>query len=142
MLPSQGGKESHAAILARSFGIPAVVGLEGLTPKVKKGDLLIVDGDMGLLMINPPEEVIQNYHNLQKKREIYRSKLKKIIPLPSETMDGHEIRLWANIGSLADLEYALHFRAHGIGLFRTELPFLVWRRFSRRMSSFPFTRRC
>ncbi|MEM4721120.1 MAG: phosphoenolpyruvate--protein phosphotransferase [Candidatus Methanomethylicaceae archaeon] len=124
-----GGKESHAAILARSFGIPAVVGLEGLISKVKKGDLLIVDGDMGLLMINPPEEVIQNYHNLQKKREIYRSELKKIIPFPSETMDGHEIRLWANIGSLVDLEYAMHFGAHGIGLFRTELPFLVWRRF-------------
>jgi phosphotransferase system enzyme I (PtsI) len=124
-----GGKESHAAILARSFGIPAVVGLEGLVSKVKKGDLLVVDGDMGLVMINPPEEVIQNYHDLQKKREIYRSELKKIIPLPSETMDGHEIRLWANIGSLVDLEYALHFGAHGIGLFRTELPFLVWRRF-------------
>jgi len=124
-----GGKESHAAILARSFGTPAVVGLEGLVSKVKKGDLLVVDGDMGMVVINPPEEVIQNYHDLQKKREIYRSELKKIIPLPSETMDGHEIRLWANIGSLVDLEYALHFGAHGIGLFRTELPFLVWRRF-------------
>lgn len=124
-----GGKESHAAILARSMGIPAVLGLEGLLSKVDKGDNLIVDGDMGLVMINPPEEVIQNYRDLQKKREIYRTELKKIIPLPSETMDGHEIRLWANIGSLVDLEYALHFGAHGIGLFRTELPFLVWRRF-------------
>ena len=124
-----GGKESHAAILARSFGIPAVVGLEGLVSKVKKGDILVVDGDMGLVMINPPEEVIQNYRDLQKKRDIYRTELKKTIPLPSETRDGHEIRLWANIGTLADLEYALHFGAYGIGLFRTELPFLVWRRF-------------
>jgi phosphotransferase system enzyme I (PtsI) len=124
-----GGKESHAAILARSFGIPAVVGLEGLLRKVKKGDLLAVDGDMGMVVINPPEEVIQNYRNLQKTRESYRTELQKIIPLPSETLDGHEIRLWANIGSLVDLEYALHFGAHGIGLFRTELPFLVWRRF-------------
>ena len=124
-----GGKDSHAAILARSLGIPAVLGLEGLLSKVNKGDTLIVDGDMGLVMINPPEEVIQNYHNLQKKREIYRTELKKIIPLPSETMDGHEIHLWANIGSLVDLEYAMYFGAHGIGLFRTELPFLVWRRF-------------
>ena len=124
-----GGKESHAAILARSMGIPAVLGLEGLLSKVNKGDTLIVDGDMGLVMINPPEEVIQKYHDLQKKREIFHTELKKIIPLPSETIDGHEIRLWANIGSLADLEYALHFGAYGIGLFRTELPFLVWRRF-------------
>jgi phosphotransferase system enzyme I (PtsI) len=124
-----GGKESHAAILARSFGTPAVVGLEGLISKVKKGDLLVVDGDMGMVVINPPEEVIQNYRNLQKTRESYRTELQKIIPLPSETLDGHEVRLWANIGSLVDLEYALHFGAHGIGLFRTELPFLVWRRF-------------
>jgi len=124
-----GGKESHAAILARSFEIPAVVGLEGLVSKVKKGDLLVVDGDMGMVVINPPEEVIQNYRNLQKTRESYRTELQTIIPLPSETLDGHEVRLWANIGSLVDLEYALHFGAHGIGLFRTELPFLVWRRF-------------
>jgi len=124
-----GGKESHAAILARSFGIPAVVGLEGLVSKVKKGDLLVVDGDMGMVVINPPEEVIQNYQNLQKTRESYRAELQKLIPLPSETLDSHEVRLWANIGSLVDLEYALHFGAHGIGLFRTELPFLMWRRF-------------
>jgi phosphotransferase system enzyme I (PtsI) len=124
-----GGKESHAAILARSFGIPAVVGLEGLVSKVKKGDLLVVDGDMGMVLINPPEEVIKNYRDLQKTRESYRTELQKIIPLPSETRDGHEVRLWANIGSLVDLEYAMHFGAHGIGLFRTELPFLVWRRF-------------
>jgi phosphotransferase system enzyme I (PtsI) len=124
-----GGKESHAAILARSFGIPAVVGLEGLVSKVKKGDLLVVDGDMGMVVINPPDEVIQNYRNLQKTRESYRTELQKLIPLPSETLDGHEVRLWANIGSLVDLEYAMHFGAHGIGLFRTEIPFLVWGRF-------------
>ena len=124
-----GGKESHAAILARSFGIPAVVGLEGVVSKVKKGDLLIVDGDMGMVLINPPEEVIQNYRDLQKTRESYQTELQKIIPLPSETRDGHEVRLWVNIGSLVDLEYAMHFGAYGIGLFRTELPFLIWKRF-------------
>ena len=66
-----GGKESHAAILARSMGIPAVLGLDGLLSKVTKGDTLIVDGDTGLVMINPPEEVIQNCQNLQKTRESY-----------------------------------------------------------------------
>lgn len=124
-----GGKESHAAILARSLGIPAVVGLEGLVSKVKKGDLLVVDGDMGILLMNPPEELIENYRGLQKSPESYRTELSKVIPLSSETLDGHEVRLWANIGGLADLEYALHFGAYGIGLFRTELPFLVWHRF-------------
>ena len=124
-----GGRESHAAILARSFGIPAVVGLEGLLSKVKKGDFFVVDGDLGMVVVNPPEEVISNYRDLQEKRESYRAGLQKMVLLPSETLDGHGVRLWANIGSLVDLEYALHFGAHGIGLFRTELPFLVWRRF-------------
>jgi phosphotransferase system enzyme I (PtsI) len=124
-----GGKESHAAILARSFGIPAVVGLEGLLSRVRKGDLLVVDGDMGMTVVNPPQEVISNYQVLRKKRESYRADLQKIIPLPSETLDGHGVRLWANIGSLVDMEYAMHFGADGIGLFRTELPFLLWRRF-------------
>ena len=120
-----GGKESHAAILARSLGIPAVIGLEGLLLKVNKGDQLVVDGDMGTVVVNPPAEVTQNYQDLQKKREAYRSALEQTIPLPSETLDGRTVRLWANIGSLVDLEYALHFGAYGIGLFRTELPFLA-----------------
>jgi phosphotransferase system enzyme I (PtsI) len=124
-----GGKDSHAAILARSLGIPAVLGLEGLVAKVNRGDTLIVDGNLGIVMINPREEVIQDYRDLQGKYESYQADLHRLISLSSETRDGREIRLWANIGSLVDLEYALHFGAHGIGLFRTEMPFLLWRRF-------------
>jgi phosphotransferase system enzyme I (PtsI) len=124
-----GGKESHAAILARSFGIPAVLGLEGLLSKVTRGDTLIVDGNTGIVIINPPEEVIENYQDLRRKYESYQADLHGLISLSSETRDGREIRLWANIGSPGDLEYALRFGAHGIGLFRTEMPFLVLRRF-------------
>jgi phosphotransferase system enzyme I (PtsI) len=124
-----GGKESHAAILARSLGIPAVVGLEGLLSKVNKGDTLIVDGDMGIVVIEPAAEVIHNYRELQKKHKSHQADLEKTISLPSETLDKREIRLWGNIGGLIDLEYALHFGAHGIGLFRTEFPFLMFRRF-------------
>jgi phosphoenolpyruvate-protein phosphotransferase (PTS system enzyme I) len=124
-----GGKESHAAILARSLGIPAVLGVEGLLSKLNGGETLIVDGNMGIVMINPPEEIIRNYQDLQRKYESYQADLHRLISLPSETRDGREIRLWANIGGLVDLEYALHFGAHGIGLFRTEFPFLILRRF-------------
>jgi phosphotransferase system enzyme I (PtsI) len=124
-----GGKDSHAAILARSLGIPAVLGIEGLLSKVNKGDTLIVDGDTGIVLIRPPVELIQNYQDLQKKRELYQTDLYKLVSLPSNTLDGREIRLWANIGGLTDLEYSLRFGAYGIGLFRTELPFLVWRKF-------------
>jgi phosphotransferase system enzyme I (PtsI) len=124
-----GGKDSHAAILARSLGIPAVLGIEGLLSRVNKGDTLIVDGDTGIVLINPPVELIQNYQELQRRRESYQKDLYKLISLPSKTLDGREIRLWANIGGLTDLEYSLRFGAYGIGLFRTELPFLVWRRY-------------
>jgi phosphoenolpyruvate-protein phosphotransferase (PTS system enzyme I) len=124
-----GGKDSHAAILARSLEIPAVLGIEGLLSKVNQGDTLIVDGDTGIVLVRPPVELIQNYQDLKKKRELYQTDLYKLVSLPSQTSDGHEIRLWANIGGLTDLEYSLRFGAHGIGLFRTELPFLVWGRF-------------
>jgi phosphotransferase system enzyme I (PtsI) len=124
-----GGKESHAAILARSLGIPAVVGLEGLLSKISKGDAVIVDGDMGIVVIDPPAEVIQNCRELQKKHVSHQANLEKTISLPSKTLDEREIRLWANIGGLVDLEYALHFGAHGLGLFRTEFPFLTFGRF-------------
>jgi phosphotransferase system enzyme I (PtsI) len=124
-----GGKDSHAAILARSLGIPAVLGIEGLLSRVNKGDPLIVDGDTGIVLIRPPVELIQNYQDLQRKRESYQKDLYKLVSLPSKTRDGREIRLWANIGGLTDLEYSLRFGAYGIGLFRTELPFLAWRRF-------------
>jgi phosphoenolpyruvate-protein phosphotransferase (PTS system enzyme I) len=123
-----GGKDSHAAILARSLEIPAVLGIEGLLSSVNKGDMLIVDGDTGIVLIRPPVELIQNYQDLQRKRESYQTDLYKLVSLPSNTLDGREIRLWANIGGLTDLEYSLRFGAYGIGLFRTELPFLVWRR--------------
>ncbi len=124
-----GGKDSHAAILSRSLGIPAVLGIEGLLSRVHEGDTLIVDGDTGIVLVRPPEELIQNYQDLQRKRESYQKDLHKLISLPSKTLDGREVRLWANIGGLTDLEYSLRFGAYGIGLFRTELPFLVWRRF-------------
>jgi phosphotransferase system enzyme I (PtsI) len=128
-ITESGGKDSHAAILARSLGIPAVLGVKGLLSKINQGDTLIVDGDTGIVLIRPPRELIQNYQELQSKRESYQTDLYKLVPLPSNTLDGREIRLWANIGGLADLEYSLRFGAYGIGLFRTELPFLVWRRF-------------
>jgi phosphotransferase system enzyme I (PtsI) len=124
-----GGKDSHAAILARSLGIPAVLGIEGLLSRVNKGDTLIVDGDTGIVLISPPAELIQNYQDLQRRRESYQRDLFELVSLPSKTLDGREIRLWGNIGGLTDLEYSLRFGAYGIGLFRTELPFLVWRRF-------------
>lgn len=124
-ITEQGGRESHAAILARSMGIPAVLGIEGLLSRIKRGDFLIVDGNLGFVVVNPPEQVIQEYRRNQEKIKAHRRDLEKLIPSPTETMDGQRFKLMANIGNMMDLEFAIHYQADGIGLFRTELPFIV-----------------
>ena len=124
-ITEQGGKESHAAILARSMGIPAVLGIEGLLSRIERGDFLIVDGNLGFVVINPPEEVIQEYRMNQEKIKAHRRDLEKLITSPVETMDGQRFKLMANIGNMMDLEFAIHYQADGVGLFRTELPFII-----------------
>jgi phosphotransferase system enzyme I (PtsI) len=128
-ITEQGGKESHAAILARAMGIPAVLGMEGLLSRIEKGEFLIVDGNLGLIVVNPPEEIIQEYQQVQEKIEIHRENLHLLISSPAVTRDGCSFKLMANIGNLVDLEFALRVQADGIGLFRTELPFIMGERF-------------
>jgi phosphotransferase system enzyme I (PtsI) len=124
-ITEQGGKESHAAILARSMGIPAVLGIEGLLSRIQRGDFLIVDGNLGFVVINPPEEVIQEYRRNEEKIKAHRRDLEELITCPAETMDGQRFKLMANIGNMMDLEFAIHYQADGVGLFRTELPFII-----------------
>ncbi len=124
-ITEHGGKESHAAILARSMGIPAVLGIEGLLSRIERGDSLIVDGNLGFVVVNPPEEVVQEYHRNQEKIKAHRRDLEKLITSPTETMDGERFKLMANIGNMMDLEFAIHYQADGVGLFRTELPFII-----------------
>lgn len=126
----QGGRESHAAILARSMGISAVVGVHGLLSRIKKGDFLVVDGNMGIVLVNPPQEVVEDYRRLDAEFRDRRHQMEELIPLSAQTRDGTSIKLMANGGNLADIEFALHYQAEGIGLFRTELPFMA-------MESFP-----
>lgn len=124
-ITEQGGRESHAAILARSMGIPAVLGIEGLLSRTERGDFLIVDGNLGFVVVNPPEEVIQEYHRSQERIKARQRDLERLIPSPAETMDGQRFKLMANIGNMMDLEFATHYQADGVGLFRTELPFII-----------------
>jgi len=121
----QGGRESHAAILARSMGISAVVGVRGVLSRIKRGDFLVVDGNMGIVLVNPPEEVVQDYKKIEARLQDRRRRMEELIPLYAQTLDGMPIKLMANVGSMVDLEFALHYRAEGIGLFRTELPFMA-----------------
>jgi phosphotransferase system enzyme I (PtsI) len=124
-ITEQGGKESHAAILARSMGIPAVLGIEGLLSRIERGDFLIVDGNLGFVVVNPPEGVIEEYHRNQEQIKAHRKDLEKLITSPTETLDGQRFKLMANIGNMMDLEFAIHYQADGVGLFRTELPFII-----------------
>lgn len=119
-----GGKTSHAAIIAKSRGIPAVAGCGPQLKNIQDGDILILDGQTGQIIVNPGQDIIDQYIS---KREIYLTQtsfLMSIKDKPAITTDGATIKLFANIGDAADMEHALGFGAEGSGLLRTELLFM------------------
>ncbi|MFO7890170.1 MAG: phosphoenolpyruvate--protein phosphotransferase [bacterium] len=120
-----GGETSHASILARSMGIPAIVGIERLTERVENGDKVIVDGNSGSLYINPPKQLLKVFQQRKKNFEHYLQQLDKDRDLDPVTRDGAWISLKANIAMVSDINLALKYRADGVGLFRTELPFII-----------------
>ncbi len=124
IVTEMGGKNSHTSILARSMGLPAIVGVDRLMSRARSAETIIVDGNSGIVHIDPTEEILDGYRRRQKQLEIYRRKLSKDIQLPSRTLDNVDISLKANITITADISMAVRYRADGIGLFRTELPFL------------------
>jgi phosphotransferase system enzyme I (PtsP) len=126
---AKGGRTSHAVILAKSFEIPMVIGLEGLFEAVKERDVLIVDGNSGLLFRHPPQAITEEYRRLAIEKEKINQQLSTIRDQKATTADGAPIDLGANIGLLSDLELVNKYGADFIGLYRTEFPFLVRREF-------------
>lgn len=120
-----GGETSHASILARSKNIPAVVGVEHLMDVAKPGSTVILDGNAGIVYVDPPEKVIKGYRKQKREFAKYREKLTRDVKLDPKTLDGTPFLLLANISMTADVSLAVRFRAEAIGLFRTELPFLI-----------------
>jgi phosphotransferase system enzyme I (PtsI) len=120
-----GGSTSHAAILARSRGIPAVSGVEGIMSEVVSGDLMIVDGRDGLVITRPDHEATSAYRKVQ--REFFNLKDRLIAnrDLPALSADGTRIELLSNINNLADAQASQKVGASGVGLFRTEYLFLT-----------------
>jgi phosphotransferase system enzyme I (PtsI) len=120
-----GGGTSHAAILSRSRGIPAVSGVVGITNDVKSGDLMVVDGRDGLVIVRPDREATSAYRKMQ--REFFDLKDKLVLnrDQPAMSADGAQIELLANINNLADDQAAQKVGATGVGLFRTEYLFLT-----------------
>jgi len=115
-----GGVTSHVAIIAREYGIPAVVGLGDVTKHVKSGDLVILDGSSGTVIVRPDEETISRYRGLMTGLERQRKELEKLRELPAVTLDGRRIEIAANIGGPEEVATALANGAEGVGLLRTE----------------------
>ena len=120
-----GGRTSHAAILARSRGIPAVTGVRGLVRQVKTGDIVVVDGRDGHVVINPDSETTSAYLKLQREFFDLKDALAENRDQPAVMADGAQIELLANINNLADAKAAHAMGASGVGLFRTEYIFLA-----------------
>jgi phosphotransferase system enzyme I (PtsI) len=119
-----GGRTSHAAIIAQSLKIPAVVGLESVTRQVQEGTLLIVDGNTGEVIIDPDDDLIIVYQEKQLDQEKFESSIIRLSHLPAETKDGHKISVRANIEFLEEVATAKDHGAEGIGLYRTEFHYL------------------
>ena len=120
-----GSRTSHTAIMARSLEIPAVVGLGNISREIKDGDTIIVDGNKGVVFINPDEAVLKEYENLKEEYNRYRLELKELKNLPAETKDrARRVELAANIGTPGDIKGALENGAEGIGLYRTEFLYM------------------
>jgi phosphotransferase system enzyme I (PtsI) len=119
-----GGAEGHTAIMARSLGLPAVLGVAGLMPGVHNGAMVIVDGIAGRVLINPTPETLEDYRNRQLVLLREREQLKELRELPATTRDGTEIVLQANIELPRDVEGALDAGAAGVGLLRTEFLYM------------------
>jgi len=120
----RGGANSHAAILARSLSIPAVVGARGICRRLTQDERVVVDGTHGVISA-AFEEPLLNQVRLHKRREKHRrTTLTRLRRQPAVTVDGYEITLMANIGSPADIPWINRSGAQGVGLFRTELLFL------------------
>jgi phosphotransferase system enzyme I (PtsI) len=119
-----GGKTSHTAIIARSLNIPSVVGVSGLTKMVNPGDMIIIDGIDGIVIVRPTEEEKIGYERRREQFLLDRAAFTALIHEPSLTKDGRKIEIVANIGSPSDVEGALGVGAEGIGLFRTEFLYM------------------
>ncbi|MFT5142268.1 MAG: phosphotransferase system enzyme I (PtsI) [Rhodothermales bacterium] len=120
-----GGATSHVSIMARSMSLPAVVGLHGVIDHIQTGETIILDGIRGELVLNPTDATIERYRTRARRYERLKQEDKHLIPLASETLDGHTIVLEANLELEDELPLVAEYGAEGIGLFRTEILFLM-----------------
>jgi phosphoenolpyruvate-protein phosphotransferase (PTS system enzyme I) len=119
-----GSQTSHTTILARSLGIPAVVGLVDIESHIFSGDTVLIDGYAGLLILRPTEETLSAYEDIQSRRGRIDEQLHRLSSRPATTRDGHTVTISANIELAREIETVLAQGAQGVGLYRTEFLFL------------------
>jgi phosphotransferase system enzyme I (PtsP) len=129
IVSQRGSGNSHVAILARALDIPTVMGALDLPLFAVDGRPMIVDGFFGQIFVNPSPHLINHYQDLMEEEREFAEELKELKDLPSVTRDGHRVRMWVNIGLIGDISRSLDRGAEGIGLFRTEFPFMTAERF-------------
>lgn len=123
-LTNIGGRTSHSAIMARTLEIPAIVGLGNITDTVKDGDFVIVDGIEGIAIVNPSEEVVNEYKAKKERFQAEQEELKKLIDVKTTTKSGKRIEVCGNIGKPEDVDQVLVNGGDGVGLFRTEFLYM------------------
>ena len=125
----KGSSNSHMAILARGMGLPAVMGAMDLPANFLENRELVVDGFNGEVHVNPSQRLKQHYQSLIKTEHEFADQLDELKDLPCVTPDGHVMPLWVNTGLDVDIAHSLQRGAEGVGLFRTEIPFMSKERF-------------
>ncbi|WNN43238.1 MULTISPECIES: phosphoenolpyruvate-protein phosphotransferase PtsI [Winslowiella] len=119
-----GGRTSHTSIMARSLELPAIVGTGDVTSRVKNDDYLILDGVNNKIYVNPTAEVIEELKAVNNQYVTEKNDLAKLKDLPAITLDGHQVEVCANIGTVRDIAGAERNGAEGVGLYRTEFLFM------------------
>lgn len=141
IVTEKGNAGSHAAIMAKSLGIPAVVGISGLMKQISLRNEVIVDGTSGHLYINPDQRVKEEYERLQRDFSLKQRALEGLRDQPAETIDGSRVFLRANIGLLNDVKVAQASGAEGVGLYRTEFPYMTRKTFPNRIEQYNLYRK-
>ncbi|MDF2821902.1 MAG: Phosphoenolpyruvate-protein phosphotransferase of system [Clostridiales bacterium] len=123
-ITEEGGVTSHVCIMAKSIGIPALVGVSGIMKQVVNKDTIAMDAGKGIIVINPDEATLEEYRNLERLYKLSRIELEKSEKLEAITLDGREIKIFGNAGNIEDIDNANKHNVSGIGLFRSEFLYM------------------
>lgn len=129
IVSAKGSSNSHIAILARALGIPTVIGVQGLQISALEGQKMIVDGDRGRVYIAPSPVLLKEYKRVIEEARALSRDLAELADKPAQTPDGHPIPLYVNMGLASDISSSMTIGAEGVGLYRTEVPFMIRERF-------------